>query len=237
MSATATWVLGTEDGDHHVNATIQSGNNLSVTVDGREVVRTKAATGDYGFGLGTHNASLRLRQGMSCWLRAVILGVGFVASYALAIPLIASVVRTSSSSRRSSSSSADALLICSFFIVLGLLFVIDRVFLRGRGSFLLVADGQMIPASTRVVLATQIKQPAPPSHRPPAPQPTAAPPAQQPVIIQQSAPAAMVPDVPVRCEMCGASLSLDALRWTGPLSAACKTCGAAVPIQWKKIGG
>jgi hypothetical protein len=240
MSAITTWVLGTEDGDHRVNAATQSGKYLSVTVDGREVVHSKAVSGDYGFSIGTHYASLRLRQGMSCWLRAAILVACFIASYAfVAIPLIASVASTSyrSSSRYSSSSSADSMATCAFFIVLGLLFVLDRMFLRSRASFVLVADGRMVPASTRVVLAVPVRQPPPPSYRPPAPPPAPAPQAQQPFIVQQSAPAAMVPDVPARCEMCGSPLSMDALRWTGPLSAACKTCGAPVPIQWKKIGG
>jgi hypothetical protein len=228
MSAITTWVLGTEDGDHRVNAATQSGKYLSVTVDGREVVHAKAVSGDYSFSIGTHNASLRFRQGMSFWQRAVTLGMAFFFIICVVTELIHSSVR---------GDGANTLTGCSFFIVLGLLYVIDLMFLRSRASFVLVAEGQTIPASSRVVLATRVSQPPPPSYRPPAPPPAPAPQAQQPVIVQQSAPAAMVPDVPARCEMCGSPMSLDALRWTGPLSAACKICGAPVPIQWKKIGG
>lgn len=223
MSAQSTWTLGTEDGDRVIRAMVESGNRLLVAVDGREVVRTKAVNGNYGFLIGGHHVSLAFTKGMSCWLRLVILWIGFY------VVLTAATLCVGLALGSTTKSSSDGLSGIAGLLTLVVLYFFDRIFLANRARFQLSANGRVVPPGGRVVLAERVSQPA---QRPaPPPQPVAAP--QQP----QAAPAALVPDVPPRCEMCGSALSMDNLRWTGPMSAACKYCNAPVPIQWKKIGG
>ena len=46
----------------------------------------------------------------------------------------------------------------------------------------------------------------------------------------------IIPSLPPTCSTCGASLSMDEVRWVGPLTAQCPYCGTNVSVEWRKIG-
>ena len=45
----------------------------------------------------------------------------------------------------------------------------------------------------------------------------------------------MYPTLPSKCEACGAPVRMDSVKWTGPMHAACGSCGSAVTAQWRKV--
>ncbi len=72
-----------------------------------------------------------------------------------------------------------------------------------------------------------------PSPTPPAPQPGAVAPAAAP----GSGPGVpVIPKLPRSCSACGTPLNMNQVRWVGPLTAECPSCGTNVEIEWRRIG-
>ena len=61
-------------------------------------------------------------------------------------------------------------------------------------------------------------------------------PPSQPAPTHTSTSVPVVPVLPPHCASCGSPISMQDVRWTGPMSAACGSCGSAVPVEWKKVG-
>jgi hypothetical protein len=49
-------------------------------------------------------------------------------------------------------------------------------------------------------------------------------------------PEAMIPKLPSNCGACSAPVSMQIVEWVGPMSAQCSRCGAAVDVEWQKLG-
>jgi hypothetical protein len=98
----------------------------------------------------------------------------------------------------------------------------------GKTVFDLMIDGVAIEEGEHVDLSSPTSEP---QQTPIAAEQT--PPAQRSVAGE---PIPMIPVLPPNCSSCGAPINMSNIEWTGPLTASCSTCRAAVEIEWKKLG-
>lgn len=94
-------------------------------------------------------------------------------------------------------------------------------------------DGKVIPAGKHVTISQpppKTPPPPTPAYQPPPPQPV------QPAVQPQAGGTPMIPVVASKCPNCSTPLNMENVNWTGPMSAACPSCGTGVDVEWRKIG-